>query len=636
MRLNKWLRVCVFSLTGMILYGCAGTVVADAGVSASPTSLSFGSVAVGSSSAASTVVLTNHGKQSVTITQASSSLAQFVLSGPALPLTLQGGQNASFQVVFSPNAAGTLSANLLFTLNRTSGGQITVPLSGTGATAPAAATATTYLLSTSAASLSFGNVLVGSSTSQTVALSNTGNSAVSISQISATGAGFSASGIALPLTLAAGQSVSLTATFAPTATGTAAGSVSIVSNATNSPATVSLSGAGVQPQIAVTPGSISFGNVTTGASKSQAVSVSNPGSATLTITQSALTGAGFGLTGLTLPLNLAPGQSASFSVSFAPTVTGSVTGSLALTSNAPTSLTSDSLSGTGVQPKIAVTPGSISFGNVTTGTSNTQTVQLSNPGSATLTITQAALTGAGFGLSGLTLPLSLAPAQSASFTVSYSPSTAGSATGSLTLTSNAPTSPTAISLSGSGVTATLQLSASPTALNFGNVTVSSSATQSVTLSNTGNSSVSVSQLTVTGSSFSASGLTLPLTLAAGQSTSFSVTFSPASSGSYSGSAAVASNAANSPASVSLSGSGVLTHSVALSWVASTTTVAGYYVYRGSASGGPYTRLNASAVSLTSFTDSSVLSATTYYYVTTAVDSTGAESVNSNEVAAVIP
>jgi len=636
MRLNKWLRVCVFGFAGMILYGCAGTVVADAGVSASPTSLSFGSVAVGSSSAPSTIVLTNNGKQSVTITQASSSLAQFVLSGPALPLTLQGGQSASFQAFFSPNAAGTLSANLLFTLNRTSGGQISVPLSGTGAPAPAAATTATYLLSTGAASLSFGNVLVGASSSQSVALSNTGNSAVTISQITTTGSGFSAAGITLPFSLAAGQSATLSVTFAPTATGSAMGSVSIVSNATNSPATISLSGAGVQPQIAVTPGSISFGSVTTGTSSSQAVSVSNPGSATLTITQSAITGAGFGLSGLTLPLNLAPGQSTAFSVSFAPSVTGSVTGSIALTSNAPASLTTNSLSGTGVQPQIAVLPGSISFGNVTTGTSNTQTVQVSNPGSATLTITQATLTGAGFGLSGLTLPLSLAPAQSASFTVSFAPSTAGSVTGSLTLTSNAPASPTAISLSGSGVTATLQLSASPTALSFGNVTVATSATQAVTLSNTGNSSVSVSQLTVTGSSFSASGLTLPLTLAAGQTAAFNVTFSPAASGSYSGSVAVTSNATNSPASVSLSGSGVLTHSAALSWTASTSTVAGYFVYRGTTSGGPYTRLNASAVALTSYSDSSVQSASTYYYVTTAVDSTGAESVNSNEVAAVIP
>ncbi len=633
MRFKQWLRVCAFGLAGMMIYGCTGVVVADAGVSASPTSLSFGSVAVGSSSAPSTVVLTNKGKQSVTITQASSSLPQFILSGPALPLTLQGGQSASFQVVFQPDAAGTLSANLLFTLNRTSGGQITVPLSGTGSAAAATAT---YLLSTGATSLSFGNVLVGASSSQTVALSNTGNSTVMISQITTTGSGFTAGGITLPLSLAAGQSASLSVSFAPTATGSAAGAVSIVSNATNSPATISLSGAGVQPQIAVTPGSLSFGNVTTGTSSSQAVSVSNPGSATLTITQSALTGAGFGLSGLTLPLNLAPSQSASFSVSFAPSTSGSVTGSLALTSNAATSLTSDTLSGTGVQPQIAVLPGSISFGNVTTGTSNTQTVQVSNPGSATLTITQAALTGAGFGLSGLTLPLSLAPAQSASFTVSFAPSTAGSVTGSLALTSNAPTSPTAISLSGSGVTATLQLSASPTTLSFGNVTVAASTTQSVTLSNTGNSSVSVSQLSVTGSSFSASGLTLPLTLAAGQSAAFNVSFSPAASGSFSGSVAVTSNSTNSPASVSLSGSGVLTHTVSLSWLASTSTVAGYFVYRGSVSGGPYSRLNSSAVSLTSYSDSSVLSATTYYYVTTAVDSTGAESVNSNEVAAVIP
>lgn len=531
MILNKLLRVCAIILTGMLLYGCSGAVVTDAGVSASPTSLSFGSVSVGSSSSAAMIVLTNQGKQSVTITQASSSLPEFILSGPALPVTMQSGQSESFQIVFQPDTSGTFSGNILFNLNRTTGGQITVPVSGTGAAA--AATTATYLLSAGAPSLSFGNVLIGSSSSQSVALSNTGNSSVTVSQITSTGSGFSASGISLPYNLAAGQTASLTVSFAPTTTGSVAGSIAITSNATNSPATISLSG-------------------------------------------------------------------------------------------------------TGVQPQIAVVPSTISFGSVTTGTTNTQTVQISNPGTATLTVSQATLTGAGFGLSGLTLPLSLAPAQSSSFTVSFSPSSSGSVTGSLTLTSNAPTSPTVISLSGSGVTATLQLAASPTGLSFGNVPVGSSATQAVTLSNSGNSSVSVSQIGVTGSYFSISGVALPLTLAAGQSTSFSGNFSPSASGSFTGSITITSNATNSPASVSLSGSGVLSHSVDLSWSASTSTVAGYYIYRGTVSGGPYTRLNTTTLTLTSYTDSTVQNATTYYYVTTSVDSNGVESVNSNEASAVIP
>jgi fibronectin type 3 domain-containing protein len=79
-----------------------------------------------------------------------------------------------------------------------------------------------------------------------------------------------------------------------------------------------------------------------------------------------------------------------------------------------------------------------------------------------------------------------------------------------------------------------------------------------------------------------------------------------------------------------------THSAALSWTASTSTVSGYNVYRGTVNGGPYTLLNTSLITVLSYTDTAVQSGATYYYVTTAVDSNGVESVYSNQVTAAIP
>jgi len=76
--------------------------------------------------------------------------------------------------------------------------------------------------------------------------------------------------------------------------------------------------------------------------------------------------------------------------------------------------------------------------------------------------------------------------------------------------------------------------------------------------------------------------------------------------------------------------------VALTWDASTSQVAGYDVFRGTVSGGPYTQLNASLVSRTSYTDSTVQNGQTYYYVTTAVSSSGMQSRFSNQSVAVIP
>ena len=78
------------------------------------------------------------------------------------------------------------------------------------------------------------------------------------------------------------------------------------------------------------------------------------------------------------------------------------------------------------------------------------------------------------------------------------------------------------------------------------------------------------------------------------------------------------------------------HSVGLAWNASTSTVAGYNVYRSTVSGGPYTKINLSLVAVLNYTDSTVQSGATYFYVTTAVDSIGNESTYSNEASAVIP
>jgi hypothetical protein len=78
------------------------------------------------------------------------------------------------------------------------------------------------------------------------------------------------------------------------------------------------------------------------------------------------------------------------------------------------------------------------------------------------------------------------------------------------------------------------------------------------------------------------------------------------------------------------------HSVALSWDASTSTVSGYNVYRSTLSGTGYSKINSSVIPALAYTDSTVQNGITYYYVSTAVDSSGNESVYSNETQAIIP
>lgn len=384
------------------------------------------------------------------------------------------------------------------------------------------------------------------------------------------------------------------------------------------------------------PASLNLGNVNVGSSVSQTLTLTNTASSGVTISKLATTGTGLTASGMTLPFSLAAGKQVSLKVTFTPPSMGAVNGSVIVSSNASNSSLTIALSGVGMQPQISVVPTSVSFGSVAVGVSNTQTLTIKDSGNANLIISQGTIAGSGFSITGPALPATLTPGQSVAFSVRFSPTTASSTTGTVSIASNAPQSPLAVSLSGTGVRQSLQLSANPSALAFGNVTQGSSAKQAVTLTNTGNSSVTMSSLTPTGSYFSISGLTMPVSLASGQTATFSVAFAPTTTGVFSGSVSVASTASNSPLSIPLSGAGVAAHKATLNWTPSTSAVSGYNVYRGTQTGGPYTKETSSLVPGATYTDLTVQSGLTYYYVLTSVQSNGVESAYSSEVSATIP
>jgi hypothetical protein len=281
----------------------------------------------------------------------------------------------------------------------------------------------------------------------------------------------------------------------------------------------------------------------------------------------------------------------------------------------------------------------ISFGNGAVGGNSTQSLIITNTGTATLTITQVTETGSAFKVSGFTLPVNVNAGQQTTITVAFLPTAVGAVTGNISIVSNAPASPTSVTLNGTGIAATLTLSINPTSLSFGNITTAtSSAPQTVTISNTGNSSVTISQIAVSGTGYSMTGGSAPVTLSPSQNLVLTVDFSPTAVGSVNGTISITSNASGSPATVTLTGTGVapVQHSVTLAWTASTSTVAGYNVYRGTTTGGPYVKINSSLITTLTYTDTTVQSGTTYYYVATSIDSSGDESLDSGEVSAPIP
>lgn len=182
------------------------------------------------------------------------------------------------------------------------------------------------------------------------------------------------------------------------------------------------------------------------------------------------------------------------------------------------------------------------------------------------------------------------------------------------------------------------LAVSPSTLNFGNVALGSSSSLTGTLS-ASTADVTVATVDWTGSGYSISGVSFPLSVAAGQSAKYTVTFTPAAAGSSSGSISFISNASDASLKQTFSGSGTQTtspHTVSLTWDPSTSTVAGYNLYRGTQSGGPYSRMNSTLLSGTSYDDSGVQSGRNYFYVSTAVDASNNESAFSNEATAAIP
>jgi len=491
-------------------------------------------------------------------------------------------------------------------------------------------------------SVSFGNLPIGQSATKTVTLTNSGIDMLTVSGISVAGTGFTASGPHLPISLSAGQSTSISAVFKASAGNTETGTITITSNSDGSPSLVALSGSGATAgALTATPNSIAFGSVAVGSEATQTVQLANTGSEAATISKVAFSGTGVSVSGMTAPINLASGATTKLTVTYKPTSAGTLTGSLSITSNATNPSVVVGINATATLSTLAATPASIGFGNVAVGSDTTQTIRLENIGTSQVTISSITPSVSGVVVSGVTLPIGLAPGTSATVTAAYKPTGAGSVSGKITVTSNAVGSPTIIGLSATAAAAMVQLTPSATSLSFGDVTVGSSGANHLTVKSTGNTKASISNVTISGSGFglgtSAAGVTLDPT----QSATYTVNFDPKAAGSLTGTLTITSNAANSPMKIGLFGIGVAAavtgeHKVALTWEPSSSTVKGYFVYRSSKPSGPYAQLNSSPEANPSYSDGTVSNGQVYYYYVTAVDSSNIQSADSNEVSVTIP
>lgn len=195
-------------------------------------------------------------------------------------------------------------------------------------------------------SVSF-SATVGVVASQTLKITNSGGGSLTVSQVIARGAGLSISGFSGPKIVTAGESTSFNLELSPTAAGTVDGQVSIATSSPVSGTSLTVSGQIVNAKLALSVGStaVNFGTLTGGKSATQIVELQNTGNAEVTVSQIFVRGTGFSVAGTSVSLKLAPSQSASVDVVFAPRAVGSYSGTLMVSSNASDSSISVALSG---------------------------------------------------------------------------------------------------------------------------------------------------------------------------------------------------------------------------------------------------------------------------------------------------
>jgi len=559
-----------------------------------PATLGFGSIAVGSTSAAQSSTLTD---TSTTVALNISSIAlsganpgDFTISSASTcPTsgTIQPLATCLVAITFSPTASGSRSATLTVSDNTSAGSQ-TVSLTGTGTVTNATAT----LLP---ATLSFGSVAVGStSAAKSSTLTDTSSTvALNISSITLTGANpgdfkiTSASTCPNPGTINPLAKCVVTVTFSPTASGSRSATLTVNDNTSAGSQTVSLTGTGTVALATATllPASQSFGSVTVGTTSAAKSSTLTDTSSTvaLNISSIALSGANPGdfqiSSASTCPSSgsVNPLGTCLVTITFTPTATGSRSATLTVTDNTSAGKQTISLTGTGAAstgPTATLLPSSLSFGSVAVGsTSAAQSSTLTDTSTTlALSITSITLTGANPGdfkiSSASTCPSSgsINPLATCLVTITFSPTASGSRSATLNVNDNATGSPQTVSLTGTGTggaspTATLL----PSSLSFGSVAVgSTSAAQSSTLTDTSTTvALNISSITLSGanpgdfqissaSTCPSSGTINPLATCL-----VTVTFKPTASGSRSATLNVNDNATGSPQTISLTGTGTV-------------------------------------------------------------------------------
>ena len=495
----------------------SASAASSAQIAMTPVSLSFASQAVGSASPPQSITIMNVGDAPLILTTVSIT-GDFEETDNCAGSSLNPGASCTAQVVFYAKNTGSASGLLTLFAN-VSGGQATAPLSGV-AVAPASVVLNPL-------SLNFGLVTVGqTAVPQSITVSNLGGAVASL-QPPAIAGDFQVSSNTCGSSLAPGVGCTLAITFLPTIPGTRNGSLAVADSAGTQLASLTGSGASVGTDT-LSPTSLVFTPQLVGtASAPQTITLSNNGDTDLGLIGAQVSSGAFTvLNGCGTSLS---GHAAcTLQVAFVPGGSGLQTGILTVSDEFRSQKLS--LSGIGLTPSgVQLSSSSLSFAPIVAGQSDpAQNIAISNSGSGRTTISSIAVSGP-FTETDNCVATVLTGTQYCIVRITFSPNTAGTFTGSLTVLGSIAGQEAAASLAGIGL-APAAVGLTPASLSFGSFTVgSSSAVQNITISNTGGISANLAAPTISGD-FSLSANTCNNTLAPSTGCTVAVVFKPTASG----------------------------------------------------------------------------------------------------------
>jgi len=634
----------LFFVLSLVLAGCGGSMVSRTGagvLQVLPGSVAFGGVSVGQT-ASTSISLVNNGSSAIDVSNLNVAGQSFSVNGESsLPVTVAAGGSYSLKVKFKPAAIGPAAGQLTVTSNSSVNATAAIALSGTGTanrTSPGAASSTS---------------------GATAAISRNAHGVTDV------GTTATASPITVPLSgVAAGDLIVCEVSLNQTSGGVTFTSVSDPYNGTYSPVTHLHTNSGTERII----GTYAVANAVAG---SYSVSLAWTGGAQPYMAMACQSWTGVATsapqdTSMTEALDGVSAGNAAAGQLLTPAVPGElVIGNLVTATQVPTaganySLT-DSATTSHLWPEYWVQTTATATNAPYTNSADNWSEQMvafiplgstvPPPPAPAITSADGASGAVGnafayqiaatnmptsFGATGLPAGLTV---NTSTGLISGTPTAGGTSTVKLSATNSGGTGNANLTLIVASETAVLSINSS--SLAFGDVTLDTPATQSVTLTSSGTAAVTVNSATVSGTGFSISGVTFPLTLNPNQTATLNVQFDPTAAGAVTGQLIITSNSStNGTASISLSGTGQATsYEVNLTWNAptgSTDPVAGYNIYRATNGSSSYVLLNPKEDTLTSYSDTTVASSTSYTYYVESVDASGNASAPSNSYTVNVP